>query len=272
MLTGLVQLDSDHPGFQDSEYRRRRDEIAQWAVDHRQGQQPDRVQYTAQEVGTWKTVFRALTKLYPSHACAQYNQAFAELGYSEDRIPQLAEVSEHLGRLTGFRLVPVAGLVSPREFLTQLSERAFLCTQYIRHRSKPHYTPEPDVVHELLGHAPMLVMEEFAELSARLGRGAEKATDTQVQQIAALYWYTVEYGVVREAGQLRAYGAGLLSSFGELSRVVSGGTLVRPFDPEIAAQQSYPITSYQPVVFEVESIRSALEQVGLYIRSFVAQR
>jgi phenylalanine-4-hydroxylase len=266
MRATLVELAEDHPGFHDPEYRARRDEIAQLAIEHGVGTQAPRVQYTEQETRTWSTIFDALMDLYPTHACREHCEAFGALGYRRDAIPQLADVSAQLRQRTGFRLEPVAGLVSSREFLAALGERVFLCTQYLRHHTRPHYTPEPDVVHELMGHAPMLGNGEFAELSQRLGRAALGASDEVMRQIGTLYWYTVEYGVVRQDEELRAFGAGLLSSSGELARALRGGADVRSLDTEVAANLPYPITQYQPVLFEVPSIREAFARIDRVLR------
>lgn len=264
-----VELSSDHPGFNDPAYRERRNHIAGIATDHRAGTPAPRINYTSSERSTWRTVFNELTQLYPTHACKEFVPVIHEMGYCADDIPQLADVSAFLEKRSGFRLEPVAGLVSPRTFLTSLGRGVFCATQYIRHHSKPHYTPEPDIVHELMGHAPMLAIEDFANLSRKIGEGANHATDEQVQQLATLYWYTIEYGVVRQDGTLKAYGAGLLSSFGELSHVVSGGADVHPFDPDLAKDHPYPITSYQPVLWEVQSIRQAFEVMDAFVRKFV---
>lgn len=268
MDKSLVELDSDHPGFRDPEYRRRRDQIARLAAQHRADEPPPRVEYSPVECETWKQVFERLAALYPSHACREFNAVFAELAYRSDAVPQLADVSAFLQASTGFNLQPVAGLVSARDFLGALATRSFCSTQYIRHHSQPYYTPEPDIVHELMGHAPMLAIPEFADLSQRIGEGSLGATDEQVECLATLYWFTVEYGVVRQQGHLRAYGAGLLSSFGELEHALSGTVEVRPFDPWLAADTGYPITSFQPLLWEVPSIATAFSRMSEYLSSF----
>jgi phenylalanine-4-hydroxylase len=264
-----VELSADHPGFNDPAYRERRNHIANLAATHEAGTPAPLVAYTDTERQTWRTVFEQLMRLYPTHACEAFIPVVREMGYQADNIPQLRDVSSFLEHRTGFRLEPVAGLVSARDFLTALGRGVFCATQYIRHHSKPHYTPEPDVVHELMGHAPMLAIEDFANLSRKIGEGAERATDEQVQQLATLYWFTIEYGVLRQEGSIKAYGAGLLSSFGELEHVVAGRAKVLPFDPEVAKDQPYPITTYQPLLWEVRSIREAFEIMDGFVRKHV---
>ena len=263
----VVDLDSDHPGFHDPDYRLRRDEIASLAPQITATADPEMVEYSEVERATWATVFNSLTELYPTHACESFNHVIGDLGYGAGEIPQLAHVSAFLTDRTGFRLQPVAGLVSAREFLGKLAQRTFCSTQYIRHHSQPFYTPEPDIVHELMGHAPMLAIPEFANLSQKIGEGSLTASDEQVEQLATLYWFTIEYGVLRTASEYRAYGAGLLSSFGELEHALSGDVDIHRFDPFRAKETSYPITTYQPLLWWVESIGEAFEKIDDFVQS-----
>ncbi len=263
----VVPLEADHPGFNDPDYRKRRDTIARLAppIDSEGG--PVRAEYTSAENETWRIAYEKLTALYPTHACAQFLAVHREIGYSPNEVPQLADVSVYLTRKTGFRIQPVAGLVGPRQFLGKLAKRTFCATQYVRHHTRPLYTPEPDVIHELMGHAPMLGVQAFADLSQKIGEGSLRASDEQVVQLATLYWFTIEFGLLHENGKLRAFGAGLLSSFGELEHALSGKVEVRPFDPFAAAKTPYPITDYQPLLWSVSSIDEAFQKMDEFVRS-----
>eukprot|EP00730_Choanoeca_flexa_P002075 TRINITY_DN10900_c0_g1_i2.p1 TRINITY_DN10900_c0_g1~~TRINITY_DN10900_c0_g1_i2.p1 ORF type:complete len:512 (+),score=104.61 TRINITY_DN10900_c0_g1_i2:1184-2719(+) len=263
-------LQSDHPGFTDKTYRERRAYFADIAISYKHGTPIPKVDYTEAEVKTWGLIFNKLVDLYPTHACAEFNEVFPLLrencDYQPDTIPQLEKISQFLHDSTGFRLRPVAGLLSSRDFLAGLAFRVFHSTQYIRHSSKPLYTPEPDLCHEILGHVPLFANKSFAEFSQEIGLASLGATDEDIQRLATLYWFTVEFGVCRQDGKLKAYGAGLLSSFGELQYCLSDKPDVRDFEPSKTCMQEYPVTEYQPIYFAAESFDSAKQKVREFAR------
>lgn len=263
-----AELDADHPGFKDPVYRQRRKYFADIAINYRHGQPIPFVEYTQQEIETWQAIYDKVVPLYKRFACKEYNHFFPLMeencGYRRDNIPQLEDVSRFLKDSTGFTLRPVAGLLSSRDFLAGLAYRVFHSTQYIRHHANPHYTPEPDICHELLGHAPLFADPDFARFSQEIGLASLGAPDEYVERLATCYWFTIEFGLCKQDGEIKAYGAGLLSSFGELEYSMSDKPKILPFDPAITGSTKYPITEYQPVYFLAESFADAQAKLHDY--------
>nr|WP_235013915.1 MULTISPECIES: phenylalanine 4-monooxygenase [unclassified Parafrankia] len=256
-----VRLASSHPGAADREYQARRNQIAQLALRWRPGQPVPRVAYTEAEHALWRLVTGELALAYRGCACAEFLRGAARLGLPADRIPQLDEVSGPLSELTGFRYVPAAGLVGLREFYGSLADGVFHATQYLRHHTVPFYTPEPDVVHEVVGHANALASDRFAALYRAAGAAARRAESADTLQfISKVFWFTLEFGTVYEDGELKAYGAGILSSYGEMAEFRSVN--VRPLDVTAMGTTDYDITRYQPVLYSAESFGQIEDVVG----------
>lgn len=257
----LVTLDADHPGFRDPDYRARRNQIARQALDYRGGPVPD-VAYTAEEQAVWRLVWSRLDPLHAAWACRELQAAGEALPLDRSQIPQLAQLNPRLVESGGFEMLPVAGLVAARTFLTRLGEGVFLSTQYMRHPSAPLYTPEPDLVHELVGHAATLAQPELAGLSRLLGRAAARADEAGILALERVYWFTLEFGAVAERGAPRALGAGLLSSVGEIERLAAAPLL--PWDLPRMAATPYDPTAYQPGYYVAPSFARLLDDVGAW--------
>jgi len=264
----INELHLDHPGANDPEYRKRRDYIASLAKKFRDTGEVTDVDYSEQEQAIWRHVATRLEELHEKHASPFYLKAKRDLGITNERIPQLTEMNRRLKELTGFRLAPIEGLVETRGFLSWLGYRVMLSTQYIRHHSRPDYTPEPDVVHESIGHIPMFTNPNFADFSQSIGEGAQRATDKQIEELGRLYWFTVEFGLVEHEGGIKAYGAGLLSSFGELEHAFGDKVERRPFDLEEVINTPYNYSDMQPVLYVIPSYAELKEVTRKYIESF----
>ncbi|HSP13350.1 MAG TPA: phenylalanine 4-monooxygenase [Thermoanaerobaculia bacterium] len=262
----LVELDADHPGFHDEVYRRRRNQIARAALDYRHGDPLPPIDYTEDEQKVWRAVWRSLAPLHERYACRAYLDATERVSLPHDRIPQLADVNAVIEPLHGFRMLPVAGLVTARAFLSRLGEQVFLSTQYMRHWSVPLYTPEPDVVHELVGHAATFADQRFVALNRAFGEAALRARDDETaEKIGRLYWYTLEFGAVREGRNLKVFGAGLLSSFGELGRFEKEEPLL-PWDVNAIAATPYDPTHYQEKLFAGPSLERMFDDTMRWLK------
>lgn len=271
VLDAGTDLEADHPGFHDQVYRKRREELAEFAMKHRWNKPIATIDYTDKEIHCWTAVWDRMETLWDKYACKEYLHSLDLMknhcNYNRNAIPQQQDITKFLESRTKFKMRPVAGLLSSRDFLNGLAHRTFFCTQYIRHHSKPLYTPEPDICHELLGHAPMFANSDFCDFSQEIGLASLGATDEDIEKLARCYWFSVEFGLCKEydpvegRNRMKAYGAGLLSSFGELEYACGEngdeGPQIEPWDPMRAAMQEFPITTYQPLYFLSDSLADA---------------
>ena len=262
----LVRLGRDHPGFSDPAYRSRRDTIAAIALAHLWGETVPEAPYTEDEHAVWRLVNRLLAPLHQQHVCRELLEMQVAFPLDRQRIPQLADVNQRLQRHTGMRMEPVTGLVNARTFLAYMGRGIFLSTQYIRHHSRPLYTPEPDVVHELVGHAASLAHPGLAGVNRLMGRAAADATETEMQRLEYVYWYVLEFGLVRENGDIKAVGAGLLSSAGELAAAPTEPEH-RDWDLDAIARTPYDPTCMQPALFVAPSFDRMITDLTTWTES-----
>jgi phenylalanine-4-hydroxylase len=263
----VVHLGQDHPGFNDPDYRARRNEIASASMDWHTDDPVPVIAYTDAENQVWRTVCSELPPKHAQYACRAYCEAVAALDLPCERIPQLTEVSARLSALTGWSYAPAPGLVPLREFLGSLGDKVFHSTQYIRHGAEPLYTPEPDLIHEVIGHGNTLAHPDFATVNEQAGLAAQRVeTDAALQFLADVFWFSMEFGVLYEGGELRAYGAGILSSYGEIEEFRA--MEIRPLDFLEMGTIDYDITKYQKVLFAAESFAHMVDAVGGFFAGF----
>jgi phenylalanine-4-hydroxylase len=261
-----VHLADDHPGAGDPDYQARRNEIAALALAWNPGEPAPDVRYSDAEQDVWRTVSREIAPKHDELAIAEFLEAKAALDLPVDGVPSLDLVSDRVEPLTGFRYVPAAGLVPLREFYGSLSERIFHSTQYVRHPASPLYTPEPDIIHEVVGHGHLLATPTFSELHHLTGEATHRLSDEEnLRFLSRVFWFSVEFGVVVEDGELKAYGAGILSSYGEIDEFREMEH--RPIDLVEMGTADYDITHYQPVLYRAESLDEVREVVGGFFRS-----
>jgi phenylalanine-4-hydroxylase len=258
-----VHLAHDHPGANDPEYRRRRNEIAAAALAWNAGDPAPTIAYTDAEQNVWRTVSHELAAKHERYAVREFLEAKEQVALPTDHVPGLDEVSARVEPISGWSYVPAAGLVPLEEFYGSLGDRRFHSTQYVRHPGVPLYTPEPDIIHEVIGHGHLLATPTFGELHRLAGLAALRLTDRDnLLFLSKVFWFSVEFGVVAEDGELRAYGAGILSSYGEIEEF--RGMALRPIDIVEMGTTDYDITAYQPVLYRAESIDEIVGVIGWF--------
>ncbi|MFJ8695007.1 phenylalanine 4-monooxygenase [Streptomyces roseolilacinus] len=252
-------------GLLDEACARRRKEIAE-AIRRRGGLNSHPVTYSAEEDLLWGTMMAKLDALHPDVASSRYLRAKERLPLPVTHAPRIDDLGRRLGDLTGFRLLPVDGLAPVRDFYGRFADDAFSTTMYLRCPGRPHYSPEPDMLHELVGHVVMLADPLFADLYRLFGKAANNATREQdLQAISQVFWFTMETGLVREEGRVKAYGAALLSSSGELSKL--GTCRVEKFSVQEMIESHYDISDYQGKLF----IASSVDEMAEEVRSFLTR-
>ncbi|MBI2146478.1 phenylalanine 4-monooxygenase [Candidatus Woesearchaeota archaeon] len=275
LITTLPILDLNHPGAHDVTYRKRREEITAAAITFHQQDSASRqiplVDYTEEENKVWQQVVQKLKPLHEQWACSWYQEGWKKIRISQEVIPQIRELSAQLQTLNGFRLEPIHGLVQPREFLLKLAQNIMLCTQYIRHSSNPEFTPEPDIIHEVLGHVPLFTHPELNQFQRHIGIAAAFATDQELTSLNRLYWYTIEYGLILEHGEIKAFGAGLLGGIKDLTNAFSGKALIRPFSMQEVVAADYNYSFEQPRFFVIPSLEFLQQETRRLILGFTAR-
>lgn len=217
--------------------------------------------YTSDQHEVWtELVLRRMPQLR-QHACSEYLDGFEQVGLREDQLPDLKAVSARLQLRTGWRSTPVSGFLPPDAFFEMLSARMFPTTTWLRGRDSLEYTPEPDIFHDVFGHVPMHAHPVFGDFLAHYGQICAGLIEDPLalERMGRLFWFTVEFGVIRQDGELKVYGSGLISSHGECSRVLAGGCEVRAFDLEEVMNQKFDTGSMQPVLYAVESFEQIYE-------------
>ena len=223
----------------------------------------DYASYTAADHDTYRRLYERQSALLPGLASEAFIAALPSLGAS-DRIPRFEEVNERLYKATGWELVGVPGLIPEVPFFTLLANRKFPVTDWIRKPEEFEYIVEPDIFHDLFGHVPLLFNPVFADYVQRYGQGGLKAQGLgSCEMLSRLYWYTIEFGLIREAGELRAYGAGILSSSGELAYSVQSPEPQRiPLALERTMRTRYKIDTYQQTYFVIDSFEQLFEMTA----------
>jgi len=250
-----LELEPGHPGLGDEAYVARRQFLFELCRRHRLQQQgPPLIEYTAEESRIWREVCPRLDELHTRHASAIYLQAKHALGISSSEIPQLRHLSARLERETRMHLDPAEGPLPYRTFYEYIAKRGFPVTQFIRHGSHPEFTPEPDMVHDCLGHVPPLMNPDYAELLTLIGKAAATTDDgAHVLALKRFSWFSIEFGLIEEAGEVKVFGAGILSSTGEIPHSLSKEVARHPFVTDRVIETDYDPSRMQDTLFVIPS-------------------
>ena len=217
--------------------------------------------YTSEQHAVWQELVGRRMPQLVEHACAEYLDGFHQIGLRADKLPDLAAVSSRLGPRTGWSSTPVSGFLPADAFFEMLSARMFPTTTWLRARESMDYTPEPDIFHDVFGHVPMHAHPVFADFLEHYGKVCASVIDRPeaLERLGRLFWFTVEFGLIRQRGEVKVYGSGLISSHGECTRVLAGGCEIKDFDLEAVINQAMQTSEMQPVLYAVESFEEIYE-------------
>jgi phenylalanine-4-hydroxylase len=269
--TTELELEPGHPGLGDQCYIERRKELFALCRRHRlERLGPPIIEYTPEETRIWREVSPKLDELHQKHASEIYLQGKKDLAITLDEIPQLRLLSDRLRQETNMHLVPAEGALPYRTFYEYIADRGFPVTQFIRHGSHPEFTPEPDMIHDCLGHVPSQMNRDYAELLTLIGKAV--ATTNQGEQVLALKrfsWFSIEFGLIEEDGETKVFGAGILSSTGEIPYSLFSPEVKRqPFVTDVVINTDYDPSRMQDKLFIAPSMPFLRRELETLVRRF----
>jgi phenylalanine-4-hydroxylase len=216
--------------------------------------------YSAEQHQVWQELVRRRRPQIDSHACGEYLDGYQVIGLRDDRLPDLAAISALLGPRTGWSTTPVSGFLPAEAFFEMLAARMFPTTTWLRGRDSLEYTPEPDIFHDVFGHVPMHAHRVFADFLQHYGSVCAKIKDQELlEQLGRLFWYTVEFGLIRQDGEIKVYGSGVISSHRECTNVIEGGCQVRNFDLEEVLRTPVRVDRIHKLLFAIEDFDQLYE-------------
>ena len=223
--------------------------------------------YTADNHRAWSLLFQRRMETLRDTGSRVFLDGAALIGLGAAEVPNLLDVNRRLRPRTGWRAVPVSGFLPAKEFFACLADRRFPTTVSVRPLDKLDYLPEPDIFHDVFGHVPLHADPVFADFLQRFGLAATRATrDEDVEAMARLFWFTVEFGLVREGGRVKVYGSGLISSHGDAANALGPSCDRRPFSLDAVLAQPFEIDRLQDVLFVVEDFGQLFDAVEEAVR------
>ena len=227
--------------------------------------------YTEENQQTWRELYERQIQLLSTHASATFMAGAHAIQLAPEHIPQLDRVSARLRPLTGWQSRPVPGYLPSRAFFACLARRTFPTTIVIRPSDSLDYLPEPDIFHDVFGHVPLHADSAFAEFLQTYGRAALCTHDSsQIERLARLFWFTVEFGLIQERGEIRLYGSGLISSPAEaLHALESDEVQRRPFELEEVCETDFEIDHFQPILFVLDDFEQLQRAMTDYASTLI---
>lgn len=230
------------------------------------------VHYTKEENQIWHDLYTRQIPVLNGHACDDFIAGLHALNLPKDHIPQCATVSAVLKEVTGWSLEPVPALIPFKQFFHLLANKKFPAATFIRKREELDYLEEPDIFHEIFGHAPMLMNPIIAEFTHAYGKLGEQATHKEQVLLAKLYWFTIEFGLMNTAKGLRAYGGGILSSYSETKYCINSLEPQRNlFDVMAVLRTPYRINHIQPIYFIIDNFDIFIDLIKMDLIGLIRQ-
>jgi len=216
--------------------------------------------YSAGQHAVWEELVRRRRSQLDAHACREYLEGSEIIGLRDDRLPNLSAITERLKPRTGWSTTPVSGFLPAEAFFEMLAARMFPTTTWLRGRDSLEYIPEPDIFHDVFGHVPMHAHPLFADFLQHYGSVCAEIKDQNVlERLGRLFWYTVEFGLIRQDGRIKVYGSGVISSHGECTNVIDGGCEIRDFSLDEVLSTPVKVDSIHKQLFAIESFDQIYE-------------
>jgi phenylalanine-4-hydroxylase len=232
--------------------------------------------YTFDEHRVWADLVRHRHRDLGKFACREYWEGYEAIGLKDDHLPRISEISERLRERSGWQAIPVSGFLPSDAFFEMLAARMFPTTIWLRDRDSLEYTPEPDIFHDVFGHLPMYAHKTFADFLERYGAICSNVEDPALlERLGRLFWYTVEFGLIVEDGEIRAYGSGILSSRLESRNIREGGCEIQPFDLDEVLQAPVKVDEIHKVLFAIDNfdqVHKAMDEVHRRIERVVPEK
>jgi phenylalanine-4-hydroxylase len=217
-------------------------------------------EYTAEQHKVWSELVHRRKAQLKEHACREYWEGYEFIGLRDDRLPELSAISERLGPRTGWNATPVSGFLPADAFFEMLAARKFPTTTRIRSADSLDYTPEPDIFHDVFGHVPMHAHPVFADFLQHYGTVCARAKDSNaLERFGRLFWYTIEFGLIRQDGGIKVYGSGVISSHRECTNVIEGGCEVRDFSLDEVLETPVKVDEIHKLLFAIENFEQVYE-------------